>query len=316
MTADTPQVPKPPGLSRTSESAGTPRSPEPAASSPPGADAAGTRGQGRVLLGTQGWNYADWVGGFYPAGTRPADFLSTYARAFRAVEVDSTFYAVPVAKTVRGWAERTPPGFTFALKMPQEATHERRLVDAEDVTERFFDVARELGEKLGPVLLQMGPDFGPDELPALARFLPRVPADVRAAVEVRHAGWNGPGMLDALRVLLQEHGAALALSDGRWMPRSTVLDLAARPTADFHYVRWMGPDRSITRFSQVLVDRADEMDAWAAALQPVLGRAVSLFGFFNNHFAGHSPANARDMQRRLGDLPVDPRTLDEQTSLF
>ena len=271
---------------------------------------------GVVRIGTQGWNYPDWLGGFYPRGTRPADFLAVYARAFGVVEVDSTFYATPAAKTVRGWAERTPAGFTFALKVPQAITHERRLVDADDEAAAFFDVARELGGKLGPLLLQMGPDFAPAELPALARFLPCVPADLRMAVEVRHAGWAQRDVLRALAMLLQEHGVALALSDGRWFPRELVLKLAARPTADFHYVRWMGPDRSITQFSRVLVDRESEIDAWADALRPLGKRGTDVFGFFNNHFSGHSPASARSLLSLLGQAPVDPATLDDQTSLF
>ena len=85
---------------------------------------------GVLRLGTQGWNYPAWVGPFYPDGTRTTEFLRTYARAFGAVEVDSTFYAIPPASTVRGWAARTPDAFTFALKLPQEITHERRFVDA------------------------------------------------------------------------------------------------------------------------------------------------------------------------------------------
>jgi uncharacterized protein YecE (DUF72 family) len=270
----------------------------------------------RVHVGTQGWNYPDWVGGFYPAGTRPADFLSVYARAFDVVEVDSTFYAIPPARTVRGWAERTPPGFTFTLKLPQEATHEKHLRDCESVAERFFAAARELGPKLGPVLLQMGPDFGPAEMPSLARFLSLVPRDVRLAVEVRHPGWTQPDVLRALRVLLEEHAAALALSDGRWMPRELVLELAENPTAGFHYLRWMGPDRSLTEFSRVRVDRGAEIAAWARVLRPVFARGVEIYGFFNNHFAGHSPASARDLQRLLGQRPVDPDSLSEQTSLF
>ena len=281
-----------------------------------GKQPAGDDRTGRVRIGTQGWNYADWVGGFYPAGTRPADFLTVYARAFDAVEVDSTFYAIPAVKTVRGWASRTPEGFTFTLKFPQEATHERRLVDCGDIAEAFFATARELGPKLGPVLLQLGPDFSPNEMPALARFLPLVPADIQLAVEVRHGGWTNPRILDALRLLLEEHGAALALSDGRWMPRELVLDLAQAPTANFHYLRWMGPDRSITNFSRVLVDRSDEIAAWAETIDPVLRRGTMIYGFFNNHFAGHSPASARDLQARLGRRPVDPGSLDEQTSLF
>ena len=70
---------------------------------------------GPVRIGTQGWNYDAWVGPFYPPGTRAAEYLTVYARAFDTVEVDSTFYAIPPAKTVRGWYERTPPGFRFAV---------------------------------------------------------------------------------------------------------------------------------------------------------------------------------------------------------
>jgi len=120
-----------------------------------------------IRIGTQGWNYPAWVGPFYPSGTRASEFLSTYARAFRVVEVDSTFYAVPDANAVRAWRERTPDDFTFALKMPKQVTHELRLRDAEEIVNDFLARARELGTKLGPILLQMGPDFSPEELPAL-----------------------------------------------------------------------------------------------------------------------------------------------------
>jgi len=94
-----------------------------------------------IHLGTQGWNYDAWVGPFYPDGTRAADFLTLYARAFDTVEVDSTFYAIPPERTVRGWAERTPANFRFALKLPQEMSHERRLRDVDDLLELFLDRA-------------------------------------------------------------------------------------------------------------------------------------------------------------------------------
>ncbi len=270
---------------------------------------------GRVLIATQGWNYAAWVGPFYPRGTQPTDFLSTYARAFRGVEVDSSFYAVPDERAVRGWAERTPPDFTFALKMPKEITHERRLRDAGDLLNDFLDRARELGPKLGPILLQMGPDFAPEELPALEDFVPRLPAELRFAVEVRQSRWTRPEVLPNLLELLAAHGVALALSDGRWIRRETMFELAERPTADFVYVRWMGPDREITDYSRLQFDRSAEIHAWADVLKRV-AHTRDVYGFFNNHFAGHSPANAREMQRLLGQQPVDPSTLGAQISLF
>src|SRR5947207_3379583 len=134
---------------------------------------------GRIRLGTQGWNYDAWVGPFYPPGSRVGDFLAIYARAFDSVEVDSTFYAIPPSKTVRAWAAKVPDGFTFALKMPQEITHERKLRDVDAILAEFVERARELGDKLGPVLIQFSPEFAPSELPALAQFLPKLPRDVR-----------------------------------------------------------------------------------------------------------------------------------------
>ena len=266
---------------------------------------------GRLRIGTQGWNYEAWVGPFYPIGTRPSDFLSVYARAFDTVEVDSTFYAIPPAKTVRGWADRTPKGFVFALKLPQEITHERRLRDAEDVAQLFFDRARELGEKLGPVLIQLGPDFGEVELPALAHFLPRLPGDIRFAIEFRQKGWIHDGVL----ALLAEHNVALALTDARWISRKQMMSLAERPTADFVYIRWMGPDRSIVDYSRIQVDRTREVELWSSVITPMVEKR-DIYGYVNNHFAGHSPATARDLQRLLHQTPVDPEQLGEQMSLF
>ena len=269
----------------------------------------------RILIGTQGWNYAPWVGPFYPPGTRPSEFLPAYARAFRAVEVDSTFYAIPDAKTVRAWAERTPPDFTFALKMPKEVTHERRLRDAGDLVREFLDRARELGPKLGPILLQMGPDFAPDELPAVEAFAAALPRDLRFALELRQRRWTRSDVLPHLLEVLARHRIALALSDGRWIPRETMLELAEHATADFLYVRWMGPDREITDYSRVQFDRSEEIRAWAEVLKHV-ANTREIYGFFNNHFAGHSPASARELQGLLGQQPVDPKSLPGQKSLF
>src|SRR5258708_6954155 len=111
-----------------------------------------------------------------------------YARALDTGEADSAFYATPAPKSRRWLADRTPAGFRFSLKLPQEITHERRLRGSGDLLVQFLDVARELGPKLGPILLQLGPDFGPSELPALASFLPLLPPDMDFAIEFRQRG--------------------------------------------------------------------------------------------------------------------------------
>ena len=274
-----------------------------------------TIAQMAIHLGTQGWNYPAWVGPFYPRGTRPSEFLPTYARAFGAVEVDSTFYAVPDARTVRGWAERTPPDFTFALKMPKAVTHEHRLVGAQELVYDFLDRAQELGPKLGPILLQMGPDFAPDELPALEQFVPNLPRELRFAIELRQSRWMSSDLLPQLLDLLADQGIALALSDARWIRRETMLELVEHATADFLYVRWLGPDREVTDYSHIQFDRSREIGEWSEALKNA-ANTKEIYAFFNNHFAGHSPASARQMQRLLDQEPVDPETLRAQRSLF
>lgn len=277
------------------------------ASSKPTAD-----GVARLRLGTQGWNYPAWVGPFYPDGTRPADFLRTFARAFDVVEIDSTFYAIPPVSTVRGWASRVPSHFTFTCKLPQEITHERRFVDCADVLAAFADRMRELGPQLGPILIQCGPDFAPSEGRAFAEFLTLLPADLRFAVEFRQSAWIRRRTLSTLSA----HRVALALSDGRWIPREWLLKLCEQPTADFAYLRWMGPDRRITDYGALQVDRSAELDAWAAVIPVLQGQVREVYGFVNNHFAGHAPASVRMLQERLGVPPVDPRSIGEQASLF
>ncbi len=264
-----------------------------------------------IRIGTQGWNYDSWVGPFYPLGTRAVDFLRVYARAFDTVEVDATFYGTPAARTLQNWAASVPAGFRFALKLPREITHEAGLRNPEAST-AFFDRIRELGDRLGPVLVQLAPEFGPSELPALAAFLPTLPRDLHVAIEFRHRGWVHDGVI----ALLAEHNVALALVDARWIPRRTMLALAERPTADFAYIRWMGPDRDIVDYSRTQVDRTREIDAWAGVMPDLIRRPGGVYAYVNNHFAGHAPATARQLQRRL-QLPVtEPAQLGEQLSLF
>lgn len=267
----------------------------------------------KVRIGTQGWNYDAWAGPFYPEGTRATDFLSVYSRAFSSVEVDSTFYATPAATTIRSWYDRTPADFVFALKLPQLITHEQRLRDATGATQEFFERVRELGPKLGPVLAQMGPDFEPGELPALVDFIGNVPDDIRVAIEFRHRGWITEGVV----ALLRERNIALALVDGRWIPRKMMLALAKRPTANFAYIRWMGPNRDLVDFSRVQVDRTREIEQWVAAIHDLTQNGANeIFAYVANHFSGHSPATAREIQALLGQKPVSPDMLGEQLAFF
>jgi uncharacterized protein YecE (DUF72 family) len=240
--------------------------------------------------------------------------LGVYARGFRTVEVDATFYATPPEPVVRGWAARLPRGFSLSLKVPQEVTHERRLVDAEAALEKFVQRVTPLGSNLGPLLLQTPPDWTPTAAArdALAAFLPILPRGLSWAIEFREPGW----LDDATVALLAEHRVALALTDGRWLKRERMLQLAARPTADFAYVRWLGPDRRLTDYSRIQVNRDRELALWAEALVALRRRVRTVYAYFNNHFEGHAPASARAMQALLGERPTDPSGLRLQGDLF
>src|ERR1700675_3728075 len=165
-----------------------------------------------LRLGTSSFTAEGWEKTFYPKGTQVRDYLSYYATQFDTLEVDATYYRIPAASTVKGWYSKTPENFLFALKTPQEITHERVLVDADSTMAEFLRVTEALGEKLGVILLQF-PYFnkkafsGPAEfLARLKTFLEKLPTDRRFAVEVRNKYWLGPPLYD----LLCKHNAALA----------------------------------------------------------------------------------------------------------
>jgi len=241
--------------------------------------------------------------------------LGFYGRAFPTVEVDSTFYAIPAEPVVAGWRDQTPAGFVFALKVPQEITHEKRFVDVDQRLARFLNRVSPLQDRLGPLLIQLTPDFRSTESNRLVLrgFLESLPADFRWAVEFRQPQWLSPDIVD----LLRRRNVALALADGRWIKRGIMLDLAIEPTADFGYVRWSGQVRKgAPAEGRPAPDRAREIGVWVDALRSLGERVGTIYGYCGNHFQGHGPTSARQLQKQLGITPVEPMMLREQAELF
>jgi uncharacterized protein YecE (DUF72 family) len=270
-------------------------------------------------VGCQGWNYDDWVTGpgervFYPQGTRSSQMLEVYARAFETVEVDSTFYAIPPVTTFEGWAKRTPPRFTFSLKLPQEITHERALgAGSAELLEEFCERARVLERKLASVLIQLPPQF---ELTvengrALRSFLPRLPRDIRFSIEFRSASWLKQTVFD----FLSEQGVALALVEGQWIAPEETWHLAEHPTADFAYIRWMGA-RNLTRFDVVQRPQDENLQAWSKIISRLTERVSHVYAYFSNFYEGHAPVSANKLKRLLGQHAVEASDLEDQPSLF
>lgn len=259
-------------------------------------------------IGTQGWSYPDWVGTFYPPTAKQEHYLPFYAEVFDTVELDTTFYHPPKPSIVRSWARHTPPTFRFAAKVPQAITHAAKLTSMAEQLQAFAAALEPLEERLGPLLVQMPAEFERDAgtVGVLDRFLAAAPSAVRLAVEFRHRSWHRPETW----ALLRARRAAVAWTEWRDLPR------VAEITTDFLYLRWLGDRQEIERYDRVQVDRDASFTAWEGALRGALPGVREIYGYFNNHWAGHSPASANEMKRRLGLLPVDWREHWTQRELW
>jgi uncharacterized protein YecE (DUF72 family) len=234
-----------------------------------------------LYLGTSGWSYADWEGTLYPPGTTPAARLAEYAKHFATVEIDSTFYGTPTRTTVGRWRTVAPRGFLFAAKFPREVTHETNLVGSKAEAERFVRAMAELGDRLGPLLLQLPPSFHVEGMGVLEDFLKRLPGGFRYAVEVRHRSWLGSDLPEMLR----ERGVALTLIDYPGMPRME------RATADFSYVRWLGNRREFpSGHTRPKKERDDDLRWWSDLVDRFLEEGKTVFAYANNHYQNHSPS--------------------------
>ncbi|MFN2465742.1 MAG: DUF72 domain-containing protein [Candidatus Dormibacteria bacterium] len=217
-------------------------------------------------IGTSGWQYAHWRNTFYPKGVPQPRWLEYYADRFDTVELNNSFYMLPKEESFAGWAERTRPGFVFAVKMSRYLTHVKKLSDPQEPVERFFSRAHALGPKLGPVLLQLPPSM-PEAVERLEETLRLFPRDVRVAVECRHDTWY----TDSLRRCLEQHNAALVLADSpkRITPRWR--------TADWGYVRFHeGTARPRPCYTKAA------LAAWTGELAGTWSPSDDLFVYFNN----------------------------------
>ncbi len=264
-----------------------------------------------IHIGTQGWNYEGWIGSFYPAKTAVKETLHLYAQIFDTVEIDSTFYAIPPENAVANWFRRTPDHFTFSVKLLSEITHKTRLRNSESLLVAFVERMRQLHHKLAVILIQMPPDFSPSEHSALSQFLKLLPNDVHFAIEFRQAKWITKSLIDEL----QAHHVTLALTDGKWIGRELSFQAVEFLQSSFAYVRWLGP-RELTDFSRIQIDRTKELHQWQEALRNLSDKTSKIFGYFNNHFQGHSPASSNLFKSLLNLPTISPATLIKQPSLF
>jgi uncharacterized protein YecE (DUF72 family) len=253
--------------------------------------------EANLYLGTSSFTADGWAGSFYPKSMQPRGYLAHYAKTFRTVEIDSTFYATPSEATVSNWYERTPADFVFAVKVPQVITHEKVLQDCDKEFEEFKSRMELLGEKLGPILFQF-PYFSGKQFRNVNEFVRRLELFLKKTQAI---GWKfaieirNEKLLDSrLTEMLREHNAALTLTDTSFLPRpwemTAKCDLV---TADFVYVRWLGNRKDIEKqtatWDKTVVDRTEDLANWVQLFRQIMKRDLKVYAYANNHYAGNGP---------------------------
>jgi uncharacterized protein YecE (DUF72 family) len=275
----------------------------------------------RILVGTSGYSFADWVGPFYPPGTRSGDFLSFYSGHFQAVEVNSTYYRIPHPRVLDQMERKTPPGFHFVVKLNQAMTHQASRDPA--LYRDFLAVLEPLkrAEKYDGLLAQFPwgfkrTDANRRHLEAVRGLLPGEPL----FVEFRHDSWLTPQLEPSLRA----HRIGYCAVDEPALPG--LLPPVTMLTTEDGYVRfhgrnarnWWGGDRGAptgdlsgasllgeTSAPRASGDRYDydyseaELREWLGKIAGLAQQARRTYLFFNNCHAGQAARNAKLMQELL-----------------
>jgi uncharacterized protein YecE (DUF72 family) len=255
-----------------------------------------------VWIGTSGWVYKHWAANFYPKGWPKKNEFGYYVQHFPTVEINATFYRLPTLKMVRGWHERSPREFIFAVKGSRYLTHIRRLRDTSAGLRKYFSRITPLADHTGPILWQLPPSFAKkdENVQRLERFLAKLPRQYQHAVEFRHPSWMDEETLDLLR---RRNVAIVWLSSLR-MPADYSV------TADFVYLRFHGLAGGAYH------DYTDaELQPWAKELARVARKGLPCYVYFNNDLNTRAPLNAHALMKMLGKHAVAAKAIREHGPL-
>jgi uncharacterized protein YecE (DUF72 family) len=271
-------------------------------------------------LGCAVWAYKGWVGDFYPAKSKPSEFLGLYSQRFTAVEGNTTFYIAPDRATVARWRAETPSGFKFCLKLPKQLTHNGLIAPSIPGAKIFVDSITELGDRLGPMFAQLPPSYGPDLIDDLEVFLAAWPQDiVPLALEVRHPNWFVEPHDSTLDRLLERLGIGRVLLDSRPVydshtsaedpqiysqRRKPKLPLHLSVTSKFSLIRYIShPDLDLNQ---------TYLAAWAEQVATWLAQGISIYFFVHCPQEERSPHNAYYFQQLLEERGVQVPVLPWQ----
>jgi uncharacterized protein YecE (DUF72 family) len=248
---------------------------------------------GRLFVGTSGFAYKEWVGPFYPPGTKGPAMLGYYAGQFSSVEVNYTFRRSPTLSMMEGWSAAVGPGegadgFVFALKANQGITHFARLKDTGERLGRFLEAVAPLGPRLGPVLFQCPPNlkYDPDVLDGFLADLAATPDSHRYAMEFRHPSFDA----DEVRAKLAAAGVALCVADpppgGTPGPPGDDQPARFAPTGDFAYVRLRGTGYD-----------AETLEGWGTSFRSALEEGTDVYCYLKHEDSAAGPRDAAILKR-------------------
>lgn len=234
--------------------------------------------KGCFRVGTSGYQYDHWKGVIYPKGVRRKDWFAHYTTLFDTVEINNTFYHLPRAKTFDSWKRQAPEGFCYVLKFSRYGTHVKRLRSPRGVLRKFLARAERLQEFLGPILVQLPPNWNVNT-DRLADFLEAAPGRRRWAIEFRDRRW----LCREVFQILEARNAALCIHD--MIPQHP-----RRLTADWVYLRFHGIRYGGCYTPQTLAAQARDIKGY-------LAEGMDVFVYFNNDAEGYAVRNAMDLRR-------------------
>lgn len=265
----------------------------------------------KVLVGTSGWGYNEWVGPFYPQGLNKKDFLSYYSQIFYTNEINTTFYNIPSRFIVESWVKKTPKDFLFTIKIPKIISHEKKLdVDKCLVDLNYFlNVMNPLKQssKLLAFLIQLPPSFTKDlYFTNLKDFILSWPEDYKQeeyylVIEFRDHSWMQE---EVFKYLKKNSLTYCAVIEPLLPPRMDITN------DEFAYIRFHGYGKDIW-FDYLFNDK--EIRDWAISITNVINQVDSVSIYFNNHFSGYAVKNSLMMMQELG---LEPRNNPEEISIF
>ncbi len=262
-------------------------------------------------IGTVGFGYKQWLGTFYPEKMPSRQFLPHFAQFFDSAEIDSTFYGTPRATSVNKWTANTPPTFTFCPKTPRAITHDTPIAAAAPAMLEFIASLRQMGPRLGAILVQYPAAVHAHQLTDLDAFLSHLPTTTRYAIEFRHPSWES-AEVDAV---LRSHNVSRVAADYGTSNEHKMRPFYVSPTADFLYMRFIGWHGAFNTKNEVKLDQTTRLQRWLTQLQPHLPNLKTIYAYFNNDYSGYSIATANQLKSML-NLPHSHPKLLVQQSLF